>query len=78
MSRAPIYRDLRAVPLSEAFTNNCVMTMSIGQWDAMLAAAYERGWTLLELDDSERPIRAYRKVEGPTRNPPAASPESEP
>jgi hypothetical protein len=78
MSRAPIYRDLRAVPLSEAFTNSCVMTMSIGQWDAMLAAAYERGWTLLELDDNERPIRAYRKAAGPMRNPTCDGPRSAP
>jgi hypothetical protein len=37
-----------------------VMTMCEGQWDALLSAAYESGWTLLELDSEERPLRAYR------------------
>ena len=37
------------------------MTMSEGQWDGLLAAAYEHGWILLELDADERPMRAYRK-----------------
>jgi hypothetical protein len=26
----------------------------------MLSAAYEAGWTLLEVDVDERPVRAYR------------------
>jgi hypothetical protein len=54
--------DLRRVPLSFAIPlrkGRCTITMSIGQWDAMLAAAYRDGWTLLELDDDERPIAAY-------------------
>jgi hypothetical protein len=37
------------------------VTMSIGQWDRFLAMAYEGGYTLLELDDNERPVAAYRK-----------------
>jgi hypothetical protein len=36
--------------------------MSEGQWDTILAAAYAAGWTLLELDDDEQPVRAYRRV----------------
>jgi len=36
--------------------------MGIGQWDALLARAYEDGWTLLELDENEVPVRAYRKA----------------
>jgi hypothetical protein len=39
-----------------------MVTMSTGQWDALLAAAYEAGWTLLELDADEVPVRAYRKA----------------
>lgn len=35
------------------------VTMSIGQWDTLLAAAYGSGWILLELDDDERPVKAY-------------------
>jgi Mlc titration factor MtfA (ptsG expression regulator) len=40
---------------------NWYCTMSVGQWDAFLQAAYERGAVLIELDDAERPIRAYRR-----------------
>lgn len=54
-------RDLRRIPLSEALGKGTVITMSVGQWDALLAAAYEQGWTLLELDQNERPVRAYRR-----------------
>lgn len=38
-----------------------IITMSIGQWDALLAEAYRRGHTLLELDADEKPVAAYRK-----------------
>jgi hypothetical protein len=33
----------------------------VGQWDMLLQGAYERGWTLLELDRKERPVAAYRR-----------------
>jgi len=39
-----------------------VMTMARGQWDALLNAAYQSGWTLLEVDDNERPVKAYRRA----------------
>jgi alkanesulfonate monooxygenase SsuD/methylene tetrahydromethanopterin reductase-like flavin-dependent oxidoreductase (luciferase family) len=55
-------RDLTPFPLAEVIApGQPVITMSEGQWDATLAAAYADGWILLELDDTERPIRAYRK-----------------
>lgn len=38
-----------------------IVTMSRGQWDKLLSAAYDNGATLLELDDNEMPIRAYRR-----------------
>jgi hypothetical protein len=38
-----------------------IVTMSIGQWDGLLAAAYGGGAVLLELDDNETPIKAYRQ-----------------
>lgn len=58
-------RDLRPVSLDDARRpGQRVMTMSVGQWDALLAAAYERGWILLELDAKERPVRAYQKSLG--------------
>lgn len=38
-----------------------IITMSIDQWDGLLAAAYDAGAVLLELDDDEIPIKAYRR-----------------
>lgn len=60
-------RDLRPFPLADLLPlgsrpGHLVMTMSEGQWDGMLSAAYEQGWVLLELDDNERPVRAYKKA----------------
>ena len=37
-----------------------IITLSPGQWDAMLDEAYRRGWTLLEIED-ELPVRVYRR-----------------
>ena len=37
------------------------MTMSIGQLDNFLRVSYEMGAVLLELDDEERPITAFRQ-----------------
>jgi hypothetical protein len=37
------------------------ITMSQGQWDGLLSSAYDSGHTLLELDDNEIPVAAYRK-----------------
>ena len=58
MNRPPLH----AIPL-DAVTfepGTITLTMSVGQWDALLAEAYRRGHTLLELDEAERPIAAYR------------------
>ena len=59
-------RDLRPLPLAEVLPlgsrpGQLVMTMSEGQWDGMLSAAYAQGWILLELDDDEKPVKAYQK-----------------
>jgi len=58
MTRPP----LDPIPLSSVKLERgtVTITMSVGQWDAFLAEAYRRGHTLLELDESERPVRAYR------------------
>jgi hypothetical protein len=40
-----------------------IMTMGVGQWDGFLSAAYAAGFILLELDENETPVRAYRRVE---------------
>lgn len=37
-------------------------TMSIGQWDTVLEVMYDQGATLIELDNDEVPITAYRKI----------------
>ena len=60
-------RDLRPFPLDDVLPlgsrpGQLVMTMTQGQWDAMLSAAYTDGWVLLELDENEKPVRAYRKA----------------
>jgi len=38
-----------------------VVTMSPGQWDALLSTAYDTGATLLEIDDKEQPVKAYQR-----------------
>lgn len=40
-----------------------LITMSAGQWDPLLEAAYDAGHTLLEVDENEIPARAYRRPE---------------
>jgi len=35
--------------------------MSVGQWDGLLQAAYNKGWTLLELNEDEKPVAGYQK-----------------
>jgi hypothetical protein len=55
--------DLRPVPVGDACRPGTVtVTMSEGQWDPLLAVAYDMGFTLLELDADERPVAAYRKA----------------
>jgi hypothetical protein len=55
--------------LTRGRPGECIMIMSIGQWDALLQAAYDQGFVLWELDDNERPVAAYRRDgdrEGPS------------
>lgn len=63
-----IHRDLKPFPLADArkalvgeMPGARLITMAVGQWDSILAAAYAQGWILLELDEHEIPLRAYRK-----------------
>jgi hypothetical protein len=55
---------LREVPLTDVLPVRrlAYITMSVGQWDGLLAAAYAEGFVLLELDDDEQPVRAYRRI----------------
>ena len=55
---------LNSIPLSDALPlrpGTVNTTMSPGQWDAFLAVVYDEGGTLLELDDDEQPVAAYRR-----------------
>jgi hypothetical protein len=63
-----IRRDLTPFPLADVLpleprSGQRVVTMSEGQWDNLLSEAYAQGWILLELDENERPVRAYRRAE---------------
>ncbi len=49
------------IPLPEIRPGGAYITMSKGQWDALLAAAYEARWFLLEVDDREMVVKAYQK-----------------
>lgn len=55
---------LNEIPLSAVnFGVESIITMSTNQWDGFLAAAYEMGFVLLEVDGDEQPVHAYKKVE---------------
>lgn len=52
------------VPFPEQFPPagaGVIITMSIGQWDTLLQAAYDGGCLLMELDYRERPKHFYQK-----------------
>jgi len=53
---------LNEVPLSTNILEKpgVSITMSTGQWDCLLQAGYEAGFLLIELDENERPVKAYR------------------
>lgn len=58
---------LHEIPMSEAIgmSEPCVyVTMSSGQWDALLERAYLEGTTLIELNE-ELPVRAFRLADHP-------------
>ncbi len=40
---------------------SAIVTMSQGQWDGFLQAAYDAGHNLIEMDENEIPVLAYRK-----------------
>lgn len=52
---------LHMIPVPKIEPYGQYMTVSRGQWDSLIAAAYERGWVLLELDENEQLKRAYQK-----------------
>jgi hypothetical protein len=60
LDRMPLAGVLASLRTPKA--GQCLMTMSVEQWDTMLQVAYDGGWTLLELDRKERPLAAYKRL----------------
>lgn len=60
---------LEAIPLPKTFLEpgEFYITCSPGQWDMKLQAAYDAGWTLLEIEEVrgvEKAVRAWKKTSG--------------
>ena len=57
--------ELHRISLSETILSglrpSVTVTMSTDQWDSYLAAAYDTGCVLLELDHNEVPVAAYQR-----------------
>lgn len=56
--------SLNKIPLTEAIPfrrGRVTLTMSVGQWTQLHQAAYDKGFILVELDESENPIAAYQR-----------------
>jgi hypothetical protein len=68
MSVCDFRPGLRPVELAEVLPMRrglCYATVSEGQaWDTLLQAAYDMDFVILELDEDERPVRAYWRGEG--------------
>jgi len=61
-------KTLNRVPMADVLPprpGTCYATMLHGQWDDMLQVVYDLGFVLLELDNEERPVRAYRRPHRP-------------
>ncbi len=52
---------LTEVSMNRIKESRLVITMSPGQWDALLDEGYNRGALLLEIDENEQPVKAYRR-----------------
>lgn len=50
---------LQKIPWPEEM-KGVMVTMSVGQWDALLWSFYKAGAILLELDENEQPVQAYQ------------------
>jgi len=56
--------DPTPVPQSLSDPAESYITCSPGQWDPLLKAAYDTGWTLIEMEGEigkEKPVRAWKK-----------------
>lgn len=61
MKRPPLRKIALSAVLPLGTSPGIVATMSRHQWDGLLAALYNQGAILLELDRRERPRRAYQR-----------------
>lgn len=62
MKRPPL--DSRPLPTLFPEPRMNYMTCSPGQWNHTLQAGYDRGWTLLEIEEvngEEKAVRAWKK-----------------
>ena len=59
LNEIPLFEAI--APIAGAATATISITMSAGQWDNLLQAAYDTGWTLVEVDREEKPVAAYRR-----------------
>ncbi|MEI6610992.1 MAG: hypothetical protein WCO53_14795 [Deltaproteobacteria bacterium] len=54
--------ELREIPIERTMRPGTInVTMSPGQWDGLLKAAYDAGHYLIEIDKNEKPVKAYQK-----------------
>ncbi len=59
--------ELNEIPLHSAIAKlldgggGLAITMSPGQWDALLDEGYNRNALLLEIDQNEQPVKAYQR-----------------
>ena len=60
-SRRPALQRVPLPSVLPAIRGTVYVTMSIGQLDNFLRVSYEMGAVLLELDDDERLVAAYRR-----------------
>jgi hypothetical protein len=59
--KRPKLNEIDLNKLNPLSPGQVTITMSRGQWDGLLESAYEQGFVLLELDENEKPVRAYWK-----------------
>jgi hypothetical protein len=71
---------LNPAPLPNPFPapGELYITVSPDQWDALLQDAYERGWTLIEIeeiDGKEQAVRAFKRSQKPKEPTQHAAPQ---
>jgi len=62
--KRPILNEVSLSDTMDALVNgvpSVIFTMSQGQWDTLLQLAYDEGHTLIELNENEAPMKAYRR-----------------